>query len=166
MFENVAYSVLVVTPTTEDWIPDYIGPANALVTQYGGKYLARTSNLVMKALTGARTAPRSLAALEFKMHKHVDEPGFQPINQGYNTLFHPNRLSLGLVVPLESYATGPVPTMTRHVDRVLLAEELGFSAIWLREVPFNVPSFGDAGQMLDPLVYLGLLAGQTDRITL
>lgn len=37
------YSVLAVTPTTEDWIPDYIGPANKLVAQYGGKYLARTA---------------------------------------------------------------------------------------------------------------------------
>lgn len=37
------YSVLDVTPTTEDWIPDYIGPANKLVAQYGGKYLARTA---------------------------------------------------------------------------------------------------------------------------
>ena len=38
------YSVLAVTPTTEDWIPDYIGPANALVAQHGGKYLARTAS--------------------------------------------------------------------------------------------------------------------------
>ncbi|MEM7347271.1 MAG: DUF1330 domain-containing protein [Chloroflexota bacterium] len=38
------YSILAVTPTTEDWIPDYIGPANKLVAQYGGKYLARTSS--------------------------------------------------------------------------------------------------------------------------
>lgn len=38
------YSVLAVTPTTEDWIPDYIGPANALVAKYGGKYLARTAS--------------------------------------------------------------------------------------------------------------------------
>ncbi|EKP0307474.1 DUF1330 domain-containing protein [Aeromonas veronii] len=38
------YSVLDVTPTTDAWIPDYIGPANALVAQYGGKYLARTTN--------------------------------------------------------------------------------------------------------------------------
>lgn len=37
------YSVLAVTPTSEDWIPDYIGPANALVAEYGGKYLARTA---------------------------------------------------------------------------------------------------------------------------
>lgn len=38
------FSVLDVTPTNEDWIPDYIGPANRLVAQYGGKYLARTAN--------------------------------------------------------------------------------------------------------------------------
>ncbi len=38
------YSVLAVTPTSEDWIPDYIGPANALVAEYGGKYLARTDS--------------------------------------------------------------------------------------------------------------------------
>ncbi len=38
------YSVLAVTPTTEEWIPDYIGPASALVFRYGGKYLARTSS--------------------------------------------------------------------------------------------------------------------------
>ncbi len=38
------YSVLDVTPTNEDWIPDYIGPANKLVAEHGGKYLARTAS--------------------------------------------------------------------------------------------------------------------------
>lgn len=38
------YSVLAVTPTTDAWIPDYIGPANRLVALYGGKYLARTAS--------------------------------------------------------------------------------------------------------------------------
>ena len=101
------------------------------------------------------------------VHQTVnDEPGFQSINRGYNSVFRPNHLSLGLVVPLETYSQGPVPTMTRHLERVQLAEQLGFSAVWLRDVPFNVPSFGDAGQMYDPFVYLGLLAGQTNRISL
>lgn len=92
--------------------------------------------------------------------------GFQAINRGYSSVFCPKRLSLGLVLPLESYSSSPVPTMKHHIERVQLAEELGFSAVWLRDVPFNVPSFGDAGQMFDPFVYLGLLAGQTERITL
>ena len=100
------------------------------------------------------------------MHKHANDSAFQAINRGYNATFRPGRLSLGLVVPLETYTTGPVPTMTLHVERVQLAEELGFSAIWLRDVPFNVPSFGDAGQIFDPFVYLGLLAAQTEQIAL
>ena len=100
------------------------------------------------------------------MNSQFDESEFQLINRAYNSTFQPGRLSLGLVVPLENYTAGPVPTMTRHVERVQLAEELGFSAIWLRDVPFNVPSFGDAGQMFDPFVYLGLLAGKTERIAL
>ena len=91
---------------------------------------------------------------------------FQPINQAYNNTFHPNRLTLGLVVPLENYSTSAVPDMNRHVERVQLAEELGFSSVWLRDVPFNVPTFGDAGQVFDPFVYLGLLAAQTERIAL
>ena len=38
------YSVLEVTPTSEDWIPDYIEPVGALLAKHGGKYLARTVN--------------------------------------------------------------------------------------------------------------------------
>ena len=38
------YSVLDVSPTSEDWIPNYLPVANRLVAQYGGKYLARTAN--------------------------------------------------------------------------------------------------------------------------
>jgi len=96
----------------------------------------------------------------------IDSKEFQPVNQAYNSAFRANRLSLGLIIPLESYTSGPVPSMTHHVERVQLAEKLGFSAVWLRDVPFNVPSFGDAGQMFDPFVYLGLLAAQTERIAL
>jgi luciferase-type oxidoreductase len=100
------------------------------------------------------------------MSEYIENSEFQAVNRGYNTTFRPNRLSLGVVVPLETYSTGPVPSMSRHVERVQLAEELGFSAVWLRDVPFNVPSFGDAGQVFDPFVYLGLLTAQTERIAL
>ncbi|KAI9131376.1 LLM class oxidoreductase [Acaryochloris sp. CCMEE 5410] len=103
---------------------------------------------------------------ECKTRKPVEDTGFQPINRAYNAVFRPNRLSLGLVVPIETYAKGPVPTLERHLERVQLAEALGFAAVWLRDVPFNVPTFGDAGQTYDPFVYLGLLAGQTQRIAL
>ncbi|NET73897.1 MAG: LLM class oxidoreductase [Sphaerospermopsis sp. SIO1G2] len=100
------------------------------------------------------------------MTNQPKETQFQTLNRGYNTVFRPNRLSIGLVVPLETYASSPKPTMVNHLERVRLAEQLGFTAVWLRDVPFNVPSFGDAGQMFDPFVYLGLLAGQTEQIAL
>ncbi|WP_444922085.1 LLM class oxidoreductase [Microbulbifer sp. CnH-101-G] len=91
---------------------------------------------------------------------------FPSINIGFDSVFKPGKLSIGLVVPIESYSTNSMPTMEAHIERVRLAEALGFSAVWLRDVPFNVPSFGDAGQVFDPFVYLGLLAGSTSKIAL
>ncbi len=38
------YSVLDVTPTDDSWVGDYIGTANRLVAEHGGKYIARTSS--------------------------------------------------------------------------------------------------------------------------
>ena len=92
--------------------------------------------------------------------------GFASINRGYGATFQAGRLSVGLVVPIEGYGQESVPSMARHLERVQLAEELGFRAVWLRDVPFNVPSFGDAGQIHDPMVYLGYLAAATGRIAL
>lgn len=92
--------------------------------------------------------------------------GFPRINRGYHRTFQPGKMTLGLVVPLETYDRHPVPTMERHLERVQLAERLGFSAVWLRDVPFHVPTFGDAGQLFDPFTYLGYLAGQTESIAL
>ncbi|MCP9236031.1 LLM class oxidoreductase [Lewinella sp. JB7] len=91
---------------------------------------------------------------------------FESINPGYASVFKPNRLSVGIVVPIENYGHSLVPTMQHHVERVRLVEQPGFKALWVRDVPFNVPSFGDAGQTFDPFTYLGFLAGQTSKITL
>lgn len=91
---------------------------------------------------------------------------FASINRGYDATFKSGKLSLGLVVPIEAYPSTLAPTMEDHLERVQLAETLGFSAVWLRDVPFNVPSFGDAGQGFDPFTYLGFLAAQTSTIAL
>ncbi|MEM6265457.1 MAG: LLM class oxidoreductase [Bacteroidota bacterium] len=91
---------------------------------------------------------------------------FESINKAYNRVFRPGQLSIGLVIPIENYAQHPVPNMERHLERVQLVEQLGFKAVWVRDVPFNVPSFGDAGQTYDPFTYLGFLAGQTKEIAL
>ena len=74
------YSVLAVTPTTQDWVPDYIGPANRLVAKHGGKYLARTAT--HEQIEGASTPaalriiiewPTKAAALAF-----MNDPEYKP----------------------------------------------------------------------------------------
>ena len=91
---------------------------------------------------------------------------FESINKGYNNVFKANQLSLGLVIPIENYSQSTVPSMKNHLERVQLAERLGFKSVWVRDVPFHVPAFGDAGQTYDPFTYLGFLAGQTKEIAL
>ncbi len=95
-----------------------------------------------------------------------DGQEFPEINRAYGQAFKPGSLTLGLVVPLEAHGHNPVPSLERHLERARLADDLGFSALWLRDVPFNVPSFGDAGQTFDPFVYLGTLAVTTRNIGL
>lgn len=77
-----------------------------------------------------------------------------------------NHLSIGLVIPIEEYASDSVPRLNKQVERVQLAEKLGFKAIWVRDVPMHIPSFGDAGQTYDPFTYLGYLAALTKDIAL
>jgi len=96
----------------------------------------------------------------------VANGAFPVMNRAYNQVFKPGKLSIGLVVPIENYASSAVPQMHDHLQRIQLADQLGFSAVWLRDVPFNVPSFGDAGQLFDPFVYLGYLAASTQNIAL
>ncbi|WP_455554005.1 TIGR03571 family LLM class oxidoreductase [Comamonas kerstersii] len=85
---------------------------------------------------------------------------------GFNRVFGKGRLTMGFILPVEGYPNTATPTLSDHLAMTQLAEELGFAALWARDVPLLDPSFGDAGQMLDPYVYLGYLAGQTKKITL
>ena len=91
---------------------------------------------------------------------------FQSINRGYNNTFEYGELSIGIVVPIENYTHTSVPTMKDHLQKVKLIDQLGFKALWVRDVPMHVPAFGDAGQTYDPFTYLGFLAGQTNQIAL
>lgn len=74
------YSVLAVTPTSEDWIPDYLPTANRLVEKHGGKYLARTAS--HEQVEGSEQAaglrivlewPSKQAALDF-----MNDPEYVP----------------------------------------------------------------------------------------
>tara|TARA_Y100000780_G_scaffold104849_2_gene95313 strand:- start:3346 stop:4083 length:738 start_codon:yes stop_codon:yes gene_type:complete len=85
---------------------------------------------------------------------------------GYRRVFKPGHLTFGFIMPLEGYPSSPFPTLENHVGLAKQADAAGFSALWMRDVPFYDPNFGDSGQMLDPMVYLGFLAAHTRQITL
>ena len=74
------YSVLAVTPTKEDWIPDYIGPANALVAQHGGKYLARTASHARLEGEGEDAALRIIIEWPSKeaAEAFMSDPAYRP----------------------------------------------------------------------------------------
>jgi luciferase-type oxidoreductase len=84
----------------------------------------------------------------------------------YARVFQPGRLTLGFIAPLEAYPNAPWPTLADHAAMAKKVDALDFAAIWLRDVPFYDPSFGDVGQILDPMVYAGWLAAQTTRIAI
>jgi luciferase-type oxidoreductase len=88
-------------------------------------------------------------------------------------------LTVGLELPLDNDWTQEgqrqrmldkrpfgVPDLSEHQSLARLADELGFRALWIRDVPLYDPSFGDAAQVFDPLVYLGFLSGVTRNILL
>ena len=91
---------------------------------------------------------------------------FKKINNGFNQVFQYGELSIGIVVPIENYTQGKLATMHDHLKRAQFIDSLGFKALWLRDIPLHVPTFGDAGQTYDPFTYLGYLAGQTEQIAL
>ncbi len=81
---------------------------------------------------------------------------------GYKRIFKENKLTLGLFIPIESYS-GDTPTMENHIQMAQKADELGFGALWVRDIPLHDPYFGDVGQIYDPWVYLGLLSAYTEK---
>jgi luciferase-type oxidoreductase len=81
-------------------------------------------------------------------------------------VFQPSRLTFGFIAPLEGYPDTPAPTMRDHLAMARKADEAGIAALWLRDVPFYDPSFGDVGQVFDPMVYAGFLAGVTSTIAI
>lgn len=86
--------------------------------------------------------------------------------KGYNGVFAKETLTLGLNFPIEAYSNTPVPRMEDQMTLAKRAEDAGFAALWSRDVPLLDPSFGDAGQIFDPWVWLGFVAAHTSRVAL
>lgn len=85
--------------------------------------------------------------------------------QSLDNIAKKGKLSLGLVFPIESYK-GSIAKMEHQEKLAKRAEELGFKALWFRDVPFNDPTFGDAGQLYDPWVYMTHIMNHTENISL
>jgi luciferase-type oxidoreductase len=85
--------------------------------------------------------------------------------RGFQRMFAPARLTLGVFFPIEAFERDQ-PSMRNQEQRARRAEELGFAALWVRDVPLRDPSFGDVGQVYDPWVYLGWIAAHTRTIAL
>ncbi|QEI06436.1 LLM class oxidoreductase [Pigmentiphaga aceris] len=80
-------------------------------------------------------------------------------------LFAPQRLSIGLSLPL--LAEGNiVADFSAQIALAKHADELGFAALWVRDVPLNSADYPDPVGHLDPWVLLGALASHTQRIAL
>lgn len=91
----------------------------------------------------------------------------------------PGKMTIGLEFPLDNdwslegekkrKAEGRlfgIPDIKMHTELIKLADDLGFSALWMREVPVYDPNFGDGAQVFDTLAYLGYIAGITKSIAI
>jgi luciferase-type oxidoreductase len=83
----------------------------------------------------------------------------------FDRMFRPGELTLGMFFAIEAYP-GAIPTMANQIELARRTEEVGFDALWVRDVPLHVPEFGDVGQIYDPWVWLGVVAAETSRIAL
>jgi luciferase-type oxidoreductase len=73
--------------------------------------------------------------------------------------------SVGLFFPITT-SEAAVPAMDDQIDLARHASDLGFDALWFRDVPLFWPKFGDAGQVYDPWVYLTHVAANTGDVAL
>lgn len=83
----------------------------------------------------------------------------------FSTIASKGKLTLGLVFPIETYS-GSIAKMENQEELAKRAEELGFKALWFRDIPFNDPNFGDAGQLYDTWIYMTHIMNKTKYIAL
>jgi luciferase-type oxidoreductase len=80
-------------------------------------------------------------------------------------IIKPGRLTLGIVVPAQPREANDFD-FESQIAIARRADELGFSAIWVRDVPLNSESYPDPVGHSDPWVLLGALAQATSAIQL
>ncbi|MBX0293921.1 LLM class oxidoreductase [Haloarcula nitratireducens] len=86
-------------------------------------------------------------------------------NAGYERIFGTDDLTVGVGFPLTD-ASESRPDHEAELRLAGRAEDLGFDALWARDVPLYWPRFGDAGQTFDPWTWLTAAATHTEKIAL
>lgn len=86
-------------------------------------------------------------------------------SESRDTLFREGQISVGLVLPIR---TSDVENINFHqqVELSTLADQLGFDAIWVRDVPLNGDWYPETFGHPDPFVMLGTIAAVTSRIAI
>jgi luciferase-type oxidoreductase len=84
---------------------------------------------------------------------------------GYERLLDDGELTIGLGFPLTGVRRS-TPDPAREMALASHAEQLGFDALWARDVPMAWPRFRDRGQTFDPWTWLGYAAAHTDTVAL
>jgi luciferase-type oxidoreductase len=82
-----------------------------------------------------------------------------------NAVFAQGKLSIGITLPITRDHQSVVD-FNEQIAFARLADRLGFSALWVRDVPLNSIDYPDPVGHLDPWVLLGALASNTGRIAL
>ncbi|GAB3079113.1 LLM class oxidoreductase [Corynebacterium aquatimens] len=86
---------------------------------------------------------------------------------GFKGAFREGELTLGLTLPVEEDAEeNPKDSLDNQVRLIQKAEAGGFAAVWVRDIPLRVETFGDVGQVYDPWMYLSYLSSVTSTIAL
>ncbi|MBB3406755.1 luciferase-type oxidoreductase [Rhizobium sp. BK316] len=80
-------------------------------------------------------------------------------------LFEDSRLTVGVVLPMQARQRQDID-FGLQLELARRADELGFAAMWVRDVPLNSPAYPDPVGHSDPWVLLGALAASTRSITL
>nr|WP_305794616.1 TIGR03571 family LLM class oxidoreductase [Halomarina rubra] len=80
-------------------------------------------------------------------------------------MFETDDLTVGVGFPLTGARTDR-PDVAEERRLATHAEDLGYDALWARDVPLFWPRFGDAGQTFDPWTWLSYVAAHTDDVAL
>ncbi|MGY0633689.1 TIGR03571 family LLM class oxidoreductase [Luteimonas sp. A478] len=83
----------------------------------------------------------------------------------HESLFRENQMSIGIVLPIRATGIEDVD-VRQQLGLAALADQLGFAAVWVRDVPLNGPWYPEAFGHPEPFAMLGAIAAATSRIAI